>query len=205
MMAYLRHGVDMPNNKMEHKSENRIENLNTAKLFNPSLEYKDTYIEAMKEFLDEGKNTGISEENLTEQDVKNLENNFEELINKLSNHEKGIDLANGRVPTSTLWLIDNQEYIGRISIRHKLVENTIREIGHIGYAIRPSKRKMGYGNEMLKLGLEKAKDIGIKKALLLCYDDNAGSISVIEKNGGILSDKIEINGKLEREYWIDIK
>ena len=187
------------------KFENKIENINTAEIFSPSLEYKNTYIEAMKEFLAEGENTGISEENLKEEDIKNLENNFEEFVNMLSKHEKGIDLQEGRVPSSTLWLINNKEFIGRISIRHKLIENPVREFGHIGYAIRPSKRRMGYGNVILKLGLEKAKDFGISKALILCYDDNAGSISLIEKNGGIFQDKIESDGKLERRYWIDIK
>lgn len=187
------------------KIENNIENKKNAKLFIPSIEYKNTYIEAMKEFLAEGKNLDISEGSLTEDDIKDLQNNFEGYITKLENKEKGINLPYGYVPASTLWMIDNKEYIGRVSIRHKLTEKPFREIGHIGYAIRPSKRKMGYGNEILKLGLEKAKELGLSKVLLLCDDDNNGSIKVIENNGGILEDKIEFEDKLERRYWIEIK
>jgi predicted acetyltransferase len=48
----------------------------------------------------------------------------------------------------------------------------------------------------------------LKKVLLTCKDDNYGSIAVIEKNGGVLQDKIEdvVNGekRLTRRYWIEI-
>lgn len=48
----------------------------------------------------------------------------------------------------------------------------------------------------------------MKKILLTCKDDNYGSIAVIEKNGGVLQDKIEnvVDGKkrLTRRYWIEI-
>ena len=185
--------------------ENKIENKNTVTLTKPSVDYKDTYIQAMREFLAEGKNSDISEGSITEEKINDLQSNFDDLLSKLENQEKGVDLPEGSTPASVLWLIDNKEFIGRISIRHELNEKAPREIGQIGYAIRPSKRSMGYGNEILKLGLEKAKSLGLTRVLLLCDDKNVGSSNIIEKNGGVLQDKIEADGKLERRYWIDIK
>ena len=63
---------------------------------------------------------------------------------------------------------------------------------------------------MLSLALKYAEEeLGLNKVLLTCNDDNIGSYRVIEKNGGVLQDKIKnhINGKeqLSRRYWITIK
>ena len=76
---------------------------------------------------------------------------------------------------------------------------------NIGYLVRPSKRKMGYGKILLSLALEKARDIGLKKVLVTCRNDNIGSAKVIESNDG----KYENNyydkgsGKTYRRYWIE--
>ena len=50
---------------------------------------------------------------------------------------------------------------------------------------------------MLRLALEKAKALGITRALITCNDDNYGSAKVMENNGFMLQDKIQnmINGK----------
>ena len=80
--------------------------------------------------------------------------------------------------------------------------------GHIGYFIRYSKWNKGYGSKMLSMTLERAKKLGLKKVLITCNDDNFASIKVIEKNGGILENKVtnNINGKelLTRRYWIEL-
>lgn len=168
-----------------------------TKLVKPSIKYKDSFIESLKESKAVG--------DFTEEEIKKIENNFQNLISDLKNEEKGINLKEGYVPCTTFWLVDGGEFIGRVSIRHKLTENLLKEGGHIGYGIRPSKRKMGYGSKILELALPEAKKIGIDKTLLTCNDENIGSAKIIEKNGGILQDKIEYHGKLQRRYWINIK
>jgi predicted acetyltransferase len=180
---------------------NKINN-NTLKLVKPSIEYKDSFIKAMKEFKLEGLSHNISEGNITKNKIKELEGHFEEFLNELDNREKGVNLPEGYVPSSTFWLIDDGEYIGRVSIRHKLTDELTRHGGNIGYAIRLSQRGLGYGNEILKLGLIKAKELGLKKVLLTCDDDNIRSSKVIEKNYGILENKIKDENKLVRRYWI---
>ena len=43
---------------------------------------------------------------------------------------------------------------------------------------------------MLRLGLEKAKELGISKVLITCDDDNYASARVMENNGLTLQDKV---------------
>lgn len=104
----------------------------------------------------------------------------------------------GRVPQTTLWWVDGDEYLGRISVRHRLTPR-LREIGgHIGYDIRPTARRRGHGIAMLAAALPVARSLGIDLALLTCDEDNLASRRVIEANGGVLEDKS--SGKLH--YWI---
>ncbi len=106
-----------------------------------------------------------------------------------------------------LWAIINDEYVGRISIRHEL-NFTLRIImgGHIGYDTRPSFRGRGIASEMLRLALPFAKELGIKEALLTCNDDNLASIRVIEKNRGELRETKAQSpiGSAKRYYWIKL-
>jgi len=166
-----------------------------VKLVKPSIKYKQSFIEAAKEFMAEGRNK--------DSDILEFEKNFAALTTNLENEEKGIGLKDGYVPSSTRWLVDREEFIGRVSIRHKLTEKLAEEGGHIGYEIRPSKRNMGYGSKILEMAIPVADKLGIKKILITCDDDNVGSWKIIEKNGGVLQDKVETHGKLIRRYWVE--
>ena len=78
--------------------------------------------------------------------------------------------------------------------------------GHIGYEIRPSRRKQEYGKLILKYGLEQAKAFALERVLLTCDEDNLGSRKIIESQGGKLEYIIEV----ERwpvpvcRYWISL-
>jgi predicted acetyltransferase len=104
----------------------------------------------------------------------------------------------GHVPSTTFWWVDDEEYLGRLSIRHRLTEVLSDVGGHIGYDIRPTRRREGHATAMLKAALPRAKDLGIDPALVTCDDDNVGSIRVIEAAGGELED---VRG-IKRRYWI---
>lgn len=174
------------------------------KLVYPSDKYKKSFLEAAKEHRDApdkgryGVTASMEEMN---------EAGFRDYVKKKLDNSKGINVSAGYVPATEYWLVDGDEYIGRVSIRHTLNENLKKLGGHIGYTIRPSKRKMGYGTKILALALVEAKKLGIKKALVTCDKDNLGSVKIIEKNGGILEDEIpqgeEKSARLR--YWIEIK
>ena len=114
----------------------------------------------------------INDEHYFNKYKKALEN-FQDYLN---------DLPHGEVVTSTFWLIDKEEVVGVVRIRHQEVECA----GHIGYDISPDYRNRGYGFQILKLALEKAISIGLDEVILTCNVENVASKKVIEKNNGKL-------------------
>ncbi len=163
--------------------------------------YKDSYISALEEFQKEGLNLKY--------DKSDLISDFDKFISQINELETNPKTENGRVKESTYWLIDNNEYIGRISIRHCLTPYLEKYDGNIGFEIKPSKRKKGYGKLILELGIKEAQKIGLTKAFIMCKDKNISSIKIIEANNGILLERynLKIEGKMYtiRKYIIVLK
>jgi predicted acetyltransferase len=90
------------------------------------------------------------------------------------------------VPTTYLWWIDGEAFLGRLSIRHRLAPgSTGLRNGHIGYEVRPSSRRQGHATAMLAAALPHARRLGLESVLLTCDDDNDASRRTIERNGGV--------------------
>lgn len=181
--------------------ENQLEQVK-IKLVKPSDKYKNSFIEAAKEFEAEGDNIyGHSERN------KNaFKKSFENLLIKIKESETGENLPEGYVAQTQLWLIEGDKFIGRVNIRHELNDALMEYGGHIGYAIRPSERKKGYGTKILELALPFAKRLGLSRVLITCDDDNLGSAKIIEKNRGVFENTaLSPEGNVKRRYWIEIK
>lgn len=173
------------------------------KLVKPSVLYKDSFITGVKEYqaVDVEDRRDIFELNVSE-----LESDFPLYIKKLLSESKGKNLPKGYVPQTTYWLVDQGEFIGRAAIRHTLSAHLLKEGGHIGYDVRPSKRNQGYGKKLLELALLKAKELGIDKALVICNETNTSSRKIIEANGGKLKNTIMFTkGKPKKlRYWIKL-
>ncbi len=165
-------------------------------LARPSLVYKDSFLAALQEFHAEGRNLFWGYDETADQ--------FHHFVQMMLN--KRDYPANGKVRESVFWLIDDEVYIGRLSLRHTLTAPLLQLGGHIGYEIRPSCRLRGYGKAILHLGLEEAQAIGLKRALVTCDDTNIGSAKIIEANGGRLENTVLLLGRdvPTRRYWIDI-
>lgn len=116
------------------------------------------------------------------------------------------NLPAGWVPASTYWLADGPLIVGASRLRFWLVPHLEHEGGHIGYDIRPSARRRGYGRRILALTLEKARARGLTRVLVTCDTDNRASAKVIEANGGVRENQIrsERTGNLVSRYWIDL-
>lgn len=132
------------------------------------------------------------------------------VLERIVDARHGKNLPYGWVSCTYLWLVMRGYFLGEISIRHDLTDNLLRFGGHIGYRMRSEERRKGYGVKMLRLTLDYIDEVfGFKKVLITCDDDNVGSIKVIEKNGGILLDKITnlIDGQetITRRYWVSVK
>ncbi len=177
-------------------------------LVEPSTEYKDWFIEAVREFQadvdDSSRNQWYRRLSITD-----LQRCFEALVDTEKSHSSGENLSEGYVPYTEYWLVDDCEFIGRASVRHRL-EGHLKITGHIGFDVRPSRRGKGYGNEILRLALQKAKDFGLKRVLLSHDIRNTASRKIIEKNGGVFENQVSIDekgseGSVGLRYWIVIK
>ncbi len=124
---------------------------------------------------------------------------FKKWLVKSDNIANGVGLENWMVPQSTYWIYVDGTPVGFGKLRHYLTEKLKVEGGHIGYAIRPTCRNRGYGKVLLKLLLEKAKDMGIEKVLITVHNDNTSSIKVALANGG----KVEKVTSERHLIWID--
>lgn len=125
----------------------------------------------------------------------------------LESYRKNETCPSDLVPSDTFFLVnEDNRLLGAISIRHYLNEQLLRFSGHIGYGIRPTERRKGYAIAMLKLALEKCRDMGIKQVLIICDKDNIGSAKTIIANNGILENElVEDNGNIVQRYWITME
>ncbi len=170
------------------------------KLTLPDSKYKDSYLNALKEYKDEDR------EHYRSINQNEIENDFSAFVEKIKSRSRGENLFKGYISATEYWLIDNNAFIGRLDIRHEMTEFLRKVGGHIGYDVRPSKRKTGYGYNILKLGLEKAKGLGLKKVLLTCDKDHIASKKIIEKCGGIPAKKVSQDPGVEKlRYWISLE
>ena len=105
----------------------------------------------------------------------------------------------GYVQCTTWWWVEDDEYLGRIALRHTLTERLRVNGGHIGYDVRPTARRRGHATAMLRAVLPLARAAGVTPAALLtCDSDNVASAKVIEANGGVL--EADVDGL--RRYWV---
>jgi predicted acetyltransferase len=171
----------------------------------PSEEYKTNFIAAVKELRSE-RPTSTRHEYYRNLLPENLEKDFGAYIRRVHDASVGVGLPDEYVPYTDYWLVDNGEYIGRVSIRHTLNDHLLNLGGHIGYDIRPSRRERGYGKKILELALPKAKELGIEKVLVTCDEANIASRKIIEANGGVLEDKRPNprGGSDKLRYWIQL-
>lgn len=168
-------------------------------LASPSKQYKDTFLAGLREEIQ-------AEDNQMARKVQSIAADFEGFLQRLSNMERGINIPPRLVPATSFWLIDDGEYIGSLNLRHELNDHLFNIGGHIGYDIRPSKRRKGYGKEILRLGLEKACERGLRRVLVTCDETNIGSKKIIEANGGVFENAVAQEGSPVKKlrYWIDI-
>lgn len=170
-------------------------------LVRPSIGFKDSYLAAVEE--EGAKKVGVNVDGI---DQSLIDTDFAQYIESLNGRAEGAGLPDGYVPDTILWLVEGDTYIGRVSIRHELNEHLLNIGGHIGYDIRPSMRRRGYGTKILTMALPEAKKLGIDRALLTCDETNSASRKIIEKNGGIFEDKRPnpAGGPDKLRFWIDL-
>jgi predicted acetyltransferase len=166
------------------------------KLERPRIELKELLFEMCADYIAHQENRYLL------QTIREVEQKIDRDIQAASANPSG-----GLLPSITYWFIDPMgKLVGTSRLRPELNASLLEEGGNIGYDVRPSSRRLGYGTEILRLMLDVARQSGLSKLLLTCDDDNIGSAKIIEKNGGRLEDRryLEDKRKTVRRYWIGI-
>jgi predicted acetyltransferase len=174
-------------------------NAENIKLIEPTVELKTKFLAMVEEHITIGEHKIWQYDQAVEDFAKYVQDRLD--------WKKGKNLPKDWIPASTFWLVRDESIIlGTSSLRHKLTKNLRNLGGHIGYNIRPSERRKGYGTLILALTLEKAREFGLTRVLVTCDEDNIASAKIIEKNGGRLENTY-ISKELKqpkRRYWIEL-
>lgn len=171
-------------------------------LVRPTDEYRESFIAALDETLEsDPDNLQMMTKDL---DIDEIRNDFSSFAAKLRSFAQGKNQPPGYVPGTIMWLIDQNEFIGQVSIRHQLTEYLKLYGGHIGYFIRPSARKKGYGSAILRLSIQEAHKLGIEEILLTCDTTNLASRKIIESCGGEFENTLPpVDDRPEKmRFWI---
>jgi predicted acetyltransferase len=169
-----------------------------TQLVRPDVSYADSWFAAFEEFgrafSDGSGSNGPVEGEMTRE-------RFEQLVaERLAASDPATPLEPDRVHCTFLWIVDGPEFLGNLAIRHSLTPYLLEQGGHIGYSVRPSRRREGHASRALALSLPWCRDLGIQRVLLTCDVDNEASRRTIEANGGVQED---IRGD-KRRFWIDL-
>jgi predicted acetyltransferase len=159
----------------------------------PSLELEAAYQECEADFQRAGE-TFLSAAGM----------DYPRFVARCQNYEQ-VDA--GKVPQVDFFLLrDGATILGWSGLRLRLTPNLEDIGGHIGYRIRPTERRKGYGTRILAMTLAEARKLGLSDLLLTCDSDNIGSRRIIERNGGQLASESVSpqSGVLVARYWIRI-
>jgi predicted acetyltransferase len=157
-------------------------------LVQPSLEHIDSYASALE--------TGWSPNNMRAaqaqeelQKIKADPTAFLASLDSTKNAGDPVTMPDGttvpRLPGYRLWMWDGK-FCGSIGFRWQwgTAELPPYCLGHIGYAVVPWKRRLGYATQALQQLLPDAKAHGLAYVEITVAHDNTNSQRVIEKCGG---------------------
>jgi len=164
----------------------------------PDERYLESYFEALAEFRSEG--SIYMPDALTP-------DQFPAYVRRLHDQSFGKGLPEGHIPSKEFWIVDQDGFAGRIILGLTYIPGPTRFGNHVGYAVRPSKRRKGYATMALSLLLNEARELGVQVLMPTCGSDNLASRNVIEKNGGVLvKSETDDNGKVgELRFRIQLK
>ncbi|MCR5249261.1 MAG: GNAT family N-acetyltransferase [Lachnospiraceae bacterium] len=162
----------------------------------PVKEHESQAAAFKQEFLDHGETT-INGSELLDQMAS-----YDEWLKSVSDNASSETVNPSWVVTDTYFAFDeNDRLVGIIDLRHEL-NDFLKDFGNSGYSVRPTERRKGHATEMLKLILERARQIGMDKLQLSVERSNEASVKTILKNGGKLERSFTFEGKEADVYMI---
>jgi predicted acetyltransferase len=168
-------------------------------LIEPTVDLRDSWMESAKEWGD----THQDGSGLWEADDLSTVEGFAAWTQRLR-EQSSLPVTAERVPATYWWIVDNNTFLGAITLRHVLNDKLLEGGGHIGYGVRPSARGRGVATWALSAVLDQARTHGINRVLVTCDEDNVASARTIERNGGVLEDIRDTWLGRTRRYWIEL-
>ena len=133
--------------------------------------------------------------------------NFYEWFKEEQKLDREEDLKENQVGCTTYLVLtkEDDELIALLDMRHSLDYNHGSVYGHIGIDIRPTKRNKGYYKEILKLSVELAKELKMKKLVIACDYANIPSKKGIERVFGDDYQLVPVEGSYYLVYEKDLR
>ena len=164
----------------------------------PVKEYESRAVDFKQEFIENGETTINGSELLDQMD------SYDEWLKSVTDNISPDTVNPAWVVTDTYFAFDEDDNIvGIIDLRHEL-NDFLKDFGNCGYSVRPSERRKGYATEMLKLILERARQVGMDKLQLSVERSNEASVKTITKNGGKYERSFTFEGEEADVYMINI-
>lgn len=175
-----------------------------AELITPTTAVRESFLAAVEEFRAEGRGTA-RDSSVLGQDIAVYGRRWAEpgafaayVRRVVQDAAPGAPRPAGHVPSTVLWWVEGEVFLGRLSIRHRMTPRLLEWGGIIGYDVRPSARRRGHATAMLRASLPVAHRLGHDPVLLTCDWDNVASRKVIEACGGVFEDR-----RAEKlRYWV---
>ncbi len=120
---------------------------------------------------------------------RSLEEYQNEVLPRLDEEARGINLKEGRVPQTCFILYADETPVGLFKVRHYVNDYQRHHSGHIGFGIKPEFRGKGYGKEGCRLAIEKLKempDFHDEVIIMSCSITNQASLKVQRANGATI-------------------
>lgn len=162
-------------------------------LVKPTIEFKESYDGYIKELGSEERYPFPLDFDYSD---------FPAYLAKVNDFALGKNLPEGYVPSSTFWIIKDNDIVGVTNIRHCLNDAIRRCGGHIGLSIRPSARGYGLGNLLMNLSIQFLKDRKVSEIHIHCDKSNSASSRTIKSCGGILDSEIHSDGQVIERFIV---
>ncbi len=167
------------------------------RLVKPCREFIASYLEG----LAEGTFCNMALGSFADESAEEISQNPDQYLSKINDESPRIvAMPDGKEFTVTehalLWLVDDERYLGSVSLRFAGDREVIEEFGgHVGVAIRPRLLNKGYGVRAASLAWQLAGafflERGIKSIYVSCNPENSPSKRLIEHNGGKLAKELK--------------
>lgn len=173
-----------------------------AELIAPTARLHQSWLRSRDEW---GRGTHQDGSGLRPEDEVDTPDGFAAWVRRLlSQSDPAAPLPEGTVPCTYWWIVEGDEMLGAIALRHELNDFLLRAGGHIGYGVRPSARGRGLATSALGEVLGHAGKLGLTRVLITCNVANDASRRTIERRGGELEDIRDTELGRLRRYWITL-